>query len=174
MVFTIVTIIFLPMSFLAAFFAIPIKDFPRDNGNTSIPLEYVSKIVFGVGFAVSIPLITIAFAVDNVGLLIRRAIRSLTTWRSHPQKRLVRRGRSNSISPDEKNDMKDLRGARRSGETNRRGSTGSGFKTDSDIGMSPMRSIVQRVDKDWKDEPEWRGRLSGGSRDLERGFDRSG
>ncbi|KAL7960284.1 hypothetical protein V8C34DRAFT_67533 [Trichoderma compactum] len=40
MVFTIVTIIFLPLSFIAAFFAIPTKEF----GSGSLTLGYVSKI----------------------------------------------------------------------------------------------------------------------------------
>ena len=38
MVFTIVTIVFLPMSFIAAFFAIPVKEFAHENGAPSLPL----------------------------------------------------------------------------------------------------------------------------------------
>ncbi|PTB66967.1 hypothetical protein BBK36DRAFT_1118298 [Trichoderma citrinoviride] len=40
MVFTIVTIVFLPLSFIAAFFAIPAKEFDKNN----LTLGYVSKI----------------------------------------------------------------------------------------------------------------------------------
>lgn len=67
MVFTIVTIIFLPMSFMAAFFAINIIEFPRDsiNGVNGIHLSYVSKYMFGIGFGISIPLITIAFFMSD-------------------------------------------------------------------------------------------------------------
>lgn len=63
MVFTIVTIIFLPMSFIASFFAINIIEFPHDssNGGSGIHLGYVAKYMFGIGLGVSIPLIVIAF-----------------------------------------------------------------------------------------------------------------
>ena len=43
MVFTIVTVIFLPLSFIAAFFAIDIKDWPHKNGNQEMSLAFVSK-----------------------------------------------------------------------------------------------------------------------------------
>jgi hypothetical protein len=72
LVFTIVTIIFLPMSFIAAFFAINMKDFQQD-GSTTLSLAYVSKYMFGIGFAISIPLIIVALAVDDVGIFIRKA-----------------------------------------------------------------------------------------------------
>ncbi|KAL8705183.1 MAG: hypothetical protein Q9201_001683 [Fulgogasparrea decipioides] len=39
MVFTLVTIVFLPMSFIAAMFAIPVRDFPHRDGSPSIPLS---------------------------------------------------------------------------------------------------------------------------------------
>ncbi|KAG8530261.1 uncharacterized protein KY384_004762 [Bacidia gigantensis] len=85
MVFTIVTVVFLPMSFIATFFAIPIAHFAgaggvnREGGSAGngvgvgeggvnqLELGYVSKFVFGVGLAISIPLIAVAFAVDNLG-----------------------------------------------------------------------------------------------------------
>jgi CorA-like Mg2+ transporter protein len=63
MVFTIVTIVFLPLSFMAAFFAINIVEFPHDaaNGGSGLPLRWVSKYLFGIGFAVSVPMIAVAF-----------------------------------------------------------------------------------------------------------------
>lgn len=69
MVFTIVTIVFLPLSFIAAFFAINVREFPRDqsSGNTSLPLAYVSKYMFGIGFAVTIPLIVVALSLNDIG-----------------------------------------------------------------------------------------------------------
>lgn len=74
LVFTIVTIIFLPMSFIAAFFAINIEEFPRTaDGSPSLRLSFVAKYMFGIGLSISIPLIAIALAVDDVGILIRRA-----------------------------------------------------------------------------------------------------
>jgi Mg2+ and Co2+ transporter CorA len=79
MIFTLVTIIFLPMSFIASFFAINIVDFPHDfsNGNTGLPLGYVAKYLFGIGFAVSIPLIAIAFVYTDLEGWIRTARRKL-------------------------------------------------------------------------------------------------
>ncbi|KAI0195710.1 hypothetical protein EV127DRAFT_327710, partial [Xylaria flabelliformis] len=60
MVFTIVTIVFLPLSFIASFFAINFVEW-QDSIQLSIP--YVSRYLFGVGFAISIPLIALAFTV---------------------------------------------------------------------------------------------------------------
>lgn len=74
MVFTIVTIIFLPMSFMAALFAINIIEFPRDstNGVNGLHFSYVSKYMFGIGFGFSIPLITMAFFMsDTEGWIAR-------------------------------------------------------------------------------------------------------
>jgi Mg2+ and Co2+ transporter CorA len=78
MIFTIVTIVFLPMSFIASFFAINIKDLPHDsNGNGGLPLGFVSKYLFGIGLAVSIPLIFIAFVFTDMAGLISTGRRKL-------------------------------------------------------------------------------------------------
>jgi ankyrin repeat protein/Mg2+ and Co2+ transporter CorA len=67
LVFTIVTIVFLPMSFMASFFAINIVEFPHDlNVNSAIPLGYVAKYLFGIGLGVSLPLIAVAFVFADV------------------------------------------------------------------------------------------------------------
>jgi hypothetical protein len=79
MVFTIVTIIFLPMSFIAAFFAINIQEFPKEDGQQSLPLGYVSKYMFGIGFGISIPLVLLAFAVDDVFGIVKRSL----VWIAH-------------------------------------------------------------------------------------------
>ncbi|KAJ5819343.1 hypothetical protein N7474_004934 [Penicillium riverlandense] len=60
MVFTIVTIIFLPLSFITSIFTINMKEFQNLN------LGYVAKYTFGVGFAISIPLILVALSVDDI------------------------------------------------------------------------------------------------------------
>ncbi|CZR55147.1 related to ankyrin repeat protein [Phialocephala subalpina] len=78
MVFTIVTIVFLPLSFIAAFFAINIREFPRGDQGPSLPLGYVSKYLFGIGFAVSIPLIAVALRLDD----IVEAWRQFRKWRA--------------------------------------------------------------------------------------------
>ncbi|KAK1771491.1 hypothetical protein QBC33DRAFT_575495 [Phialemonium atrogriseum] len=61
MVFTIVTIIFLPMSFIAAFFAINFEDW-----DGILTMAYVSKYLFGIGLGISIPLIAMAFTVSDI------------------------------------------------------------------------------------------------------------
>jgi len=71
MVFTIVTIVFLPLSFIAAFFAINVREFPHDGQGMSLPLGWVAKYMFGIGFAVSIPLIAIALSLDDIADLWR-------------------------------------------------------------------------------------------------------
>jgi hypothetical protein len=72
MVFTIVTIVFVPMSFIASFFAINISEFPQGSNNSpSLPLSYVSKYLFGIGLGISIPFIFLAFAVDDIVIFFR-------------------------------------------------------------------------------------------------------
>ncbi|TKX19070.1 ankyrin repeat-containing protein 29 [Elsinoe australis] len=79
MVFTIVTIIFLPLSFIAGFFTINIRELPRDPTNDwGLPMGYVMKYIFGIGFAISIPLIAIALSLDDLGDAWREAVRR---WR---------------------------------------------------------------------------------------------
>lgn len=77
MVFTIVTIVFLPLSFIASIFTINIAEFPKENGTDSLPFEYVSKYIFGIGFAISIPLIVIALLLDDFGGLLREVKRRI-------------------------------------------------------------------------------------------------
>jgi ankyrin repeat protein len=65
MVFTIVTIVFLPLSFIASIFTINLKEFEHLN------LGYVAKYTFGIGFAISIPLVWVALTVDDIGGFFR-------------------------------------------------------------------------------------------------------
>ncbi|EAT87204.1 hypothetical protein SNOG_04813 [Parastagonospora nodorum SN15] len=66
LVFTVVTIIFLPLSFMSAFFTIGISAFPKDrvSGETSWPMGLVTAILFGVSLCVSLPLIAFALNMD--------------------------------------------------------------------------------------------------------------
>jgi ankyrin repeat protein/Mg2+ and Co2+ transporter CorA len=86
MVFTIVTIIFLPLSFIAGLFTINIKEFPRDPGDSepSLPMTYVFKYMFGIGLAISIPFIAIALSFDAIGDFFREVRRRFRN-RSEPQ-----------------------------------------------------------------------------------------
>ncbi|KAI1472434.1 uncharacterized protein F4812DRAFT_12635 [Daldinia caldariorum] len=77
MVFTIVTIIFLPMSFIAAFFAINLREW-RDGDALTIP--YVSKYMFGIGLGVSVPLITVAFVVADISDAARDLLATGKRW----------------------------------------------------------------------------------------------
>jgi hypothetical protein len=99
MIFTLVTIIFLPMSFIASFFAINIADFPHNfsNGNSGLPLGYVAKYLFGIGFAVSIPLVAIAFVYTNLEGWVRTARGKLRLGK----KRGARGGRGKAPASDE-------------------------------------------------------------------------
>ncbi|KXT03866.1 hypothetical protein AC578_8935 [Pseudocercospora eumusae] len=69
MVFTIVTIIFLPLSFISSFFAINVDEYPHPNGpgnSQSMRLSYASAYVFGIGLAISVPCVVAALSVDQI------------------------------------------------------------------------------------------------------------
>jgi Mg2+ and Co2+ transporter CorA len=82
MVFTIVTIVFLPLSFIAAFFAINIQEFEHVGGTSqgALPLGYVSKYTFGIGLTISLPLIALAFAIDDIARYLPKLVRK-APWR---------------------------------------------------------------------------------------------
>jgi Mg2+ and Co2+ transporter CorA len=61
LVFTIVTVIFLPLTFIAGIFAINLTDWPQP-----LTLPFVSEYIFGIGLAISIPCIIIAMTVDEI------------------------------------------------------------------------------------------------------------
>ncbi|KAJ6145635.1 hypothetical protein N7470_009530 [Penicillium chermesinum] len=90
MVFTIVTIIFLPLSFIASVFTINMKEF------SDLDLPYVAKYTFGIGFAISIPLILVALSVDDIGDFFNYS----RSWLSGKRKR--------TNVPDSKDDYQDL------------------------------------------------------------------
>ncbi|OMP88806.1 Ankyrin-2 [Diplodia seriata] len=64
LVFTIITIIFLPLSFMSSFFSLGVSIFPKEDGENDFPLGWVAALLFGVSFAVSIPFVILAF---NIG-----------------------------------------------------------------------------------------------------------
>ncbi|KAH7303198.1 hypothetical protein B0I35DRAFT_365304 [Stachybotrys elegans] len=80
-VFTVVTIIFLPISFLAAIFSIDTNGFPRDEDDL-IPFDYLLQHILTIGLAISIPLIVIAFNVDRISMWLNTLRDSLDSlWR---------------------------------------------------------------------------------------------
>ncbi|KAF2648081.1 hypothetical protein K491DRAFT_261624 [Lophiostoma macrostomum CBS 122681] len=66
MVFTVVTIVFLPLSFLSSFFTIGIAAFPKDakSGETNWPLGFILALLFGISICVSLPLVLFALNMD--------------------------------------------------------------------------------------------------------------
>ncbi|RMJ24336.1 ankyrin repeat protein [Aspergillus sp. HF37] len=101
MVFTIVTIVFLPLSFITSFFSIDMVQFPPAYpGSDKVSISYVAKYTFGIGFAISIPLILLALVVDDIGVLFRLAVRQL--------RRLVFGARRGRQAVDERKQDLDL------------------------------------------------------------------
>lgn len=87
MVFTIVTIIFLPLSFITSIFTINLTEFPKGpDGVGELHLSYVAKYTFGIGFAISIPLILLALSVDDIGDVCQEAMRHMRRWLSRRRK----------------------------------------------------------------------------------------
>ncbi|PGH07632.1 hypothetical protein GX51_01641 [Blastomyces parvus] len=70
LVFTVVTIIFLPLSFMAAFFAINIDAFPWNNGD-KLPMDYVLRYMLSISGAISIPFILIALNQDRIAKFLK-------------------------------------------------------------------------------------------------------
>ncbi|KAI0880869.1 uncharacterized protein GGS22DRAFT_197215 [Annulohypoxylon maeteangense] len=74
MVFTIVTILFLPLSFMSSVFAIQVDVFPRDaTSQIAWPIDEVMGLLFGISFAVIIPLIIVAFRVNQISSAFSKA-----------------------------------------------------------------------------------------------------
>jgi CorA-like Mg2+ transporter protein len=65
MIFTVVTIIFLPLSFMSSFYALNVKEFPRDDRNELyMSLGYVSGHVFGIGLSIAFAIVILAFGIN--------------------------------------------------------------------------------------------------------------
>lgn len=56
MIFTVVTILFLPLSFIAAFFSMPLTRY-----KSNLSFSYAAKYIFSIGLAIALPLIFLAF-----------------------------------------------------------------------------------------------------------------
>ncbi|GLB08524.1 hypothetical protein AtubIFM57258_004417 [Aspergillus tubingensis] len=66
MVFTIVTIVFLPLTFLSSIFALDIAQFPHGpSGRPQFQSWWIFPLIFGPSAAVAIPLIVVAFNVND-------------------------------------------------------------------------------------------------------------
>jgi len=76
MVFTIVTVIFLPLSFLAAFFAIILEGLPY-NANDRLPLSFILKYVVGVGLCTALAFVFMAWHHNSAARWLRRRFKWL-------------------------------------------------------------------------------------------------
>ncbi|KAJ4301553.1 hypothetical protein N0V90_003646 [Kalmusia sp. IMI 367209] len=105
MVFTVVTVIFLPLSFVGTLFTINISDFPQgDGGEPSMTLAYVSKWVFGIGFAISVPLVVLALSYESMMRFLTERRKGLAEkWRNRRRSRF----QEVSVSGLEEKDWKD-------------------------------------------------------------------
>ncbi|KAJ0115642.1 uncharacterized protein J7T55_010465 [Diaporthe amygdali] len=65
MVFTVVTIIFLPLSFMAAFFAINIDIFPI-NEDGKLEFGYILKYMLSISLTLAIPFVLLALRINDV------------------------------------------------------------------------------------------------------------
>lgn len=103
MVFTIVTIIFLPMSFVAAFFAINVEEW---QGTLTLP--YVSKYLFGIGLGISIPLIAMAFTVTDIFDALSGTSHALASWIARRRTQRTRQRRVGGDDDDEGSSLDGL------------------------------------------------------------------
>ncbi|KAK0705583.1 hypothetical protein B0H67DRAFT_387126 [Lasiosphaeris hirsuta] len=81
LLFTVVTVIFLPLSFMAAFFTINIEAFPV-NENKNLELGYVLKYMLSISAGLSVPFIIVIFNQERVWLwlgFLRQTILRLPT-----------------------------------------------------------------------------------------------
>ncbi|CAD6442463.1 4cecb410-8850-4ae9-86e2-1cd6439bea72 [Sclerotinia trifoliorum] len=63
-IFTIITIIFLPLSFLTSLFALDVSDFPHESGSVKYKAWWLFPILLGATALVSIPTIILAWNVN--------------------------------------------------------------------------------------------------------------
>ncbi|KAI8631754.1 hypothetical protein F5Y19DRAFT_424716 [Xylariaceae sp. FL1651] len=74
LIFTFVTIVFLPLSFITSFLALDIDQFPKDekSGETNWPLERAVAYLFGISAAFIVPFLVIVFRIDGISKLFER------------------------------------------------------------------------------------------------------
>ncbi|KAF7943351.1 hypothetical protein EAE96_011278 [Botrytis aclada] len=65
-IFTMMTIVFLPLSFLTSLFALNVSDFPHEGDNVQYKGWWIFPIIFGVTALISVPAIIFAWKVDAI------------------------------------------------------------------------------------------------------------
>jgi Mg2+ and Co2+ transporter CorA len=63
--FTIVTVIFTPLSFIAALLTINISELPHEDGEQVLSLSYTLKHVLGIGLPIALVFVVLALSVDR-------------------------------------------------------------------------------------------------------------
>ncbi|KAF5674608.1 putative G alpha chain [Fusarium denticulatum] len=71
-VFTIITIVFLPLSFLSSLFALDVASFPHESGDLKYQGWWLFPILFGASAVVSLPTIFLAWKVNAISDWFRR------------------------------------------------------------------------------------------------------
>ncbi|KAG4034424.1 hypothetical protein MFRU_003g03880 [Monilinia fructicola] len=116
MVFTIITIVFLPMSFLVSLFALDVTSFPHENGNLKYTPGFIFSITFGVTAAVSIPAIIYAFLDIFRGLFEDFVTPMHKALTQHPSKNHPERTIDSSKASPNKNNSVETNGTSRPGQ----------------------------------------------------------
>ncbi|KAK4247358.1 ankyrin repeat-containing domain protein [Corynascus novoguineensis] len=88
MYFTVATIIFLPLSFMASFLTIEVDEFPRGTGG-KLSLDFVLKVIFAVSVTLIVPSVIVAFNLDHKSRRERvQALKSaVENWRMRPKQK---------------------------------------------------------------------------------------
>ncbi|KAK2801417.1 hypothetical protein FQN51_005311 [Onygenales sp. PD_10] len=87
LMFTVITIIFAPLSFITSFLSLGVTQFPKDktSGETSWPLSLVCAFIFGISFAFSLPLMALAFQVESISTLWHERLKGRLAVNLPPQ-----------------------------------------------------------------------------------------
>ncbi|KAK3988697.1 hypothetical protein QBC44DRAFT_292324 [Cladorrhinum sp. PSN332] len=108
LMFTVVTIIFLPISFVATIFTINFKEW-GDGEESLLSFGFVFKYIFGIGVAVSVPLVVMALSVASIvdgarrlGFFLREGVLTVADWiSSHVPKGSVEKGKKKTSHGDD-------------------------------------------------------------------------
>jgi len=65
LILNVVSIIFLPLTFMAQFYSMGVDTFPHNkNGNVDMPLSYATSRVFGLGLTIAASVVGLAFTLN--------------------------------------------------------------------------------------------------------------
>jgi hypothetical protein len=65
LILNVVSIIFLPLTFMAQFYSMGVASFPRnESGNIDMPLGYATSRVFGIGLTIAACVVGLAFTLN--------------------------------------------------------------------------------------------------------------